>query len=71
MSNYILLRMNHPLLIIRSEMRQEYISALRMIRSEATDEHLVLFFFKTAMQRMEDELRQKDANTRQFTSFLF
>lgn len=71
MSNYILLRMNHPLLIIRSEMRREYISALRMIRSEATDEHLVLFFFKTAMQRMEDELRQKDANTQRFTSFLF
>ena len=47
-SNYILLRMGHPLLIIPSENRKEYIAALRMIRTEATDEHLIRFFFKMA-----------------------
>lgn len=71
LSNYILLRLGHPLLIIPSEARQEYISALRMIRTEATDEHLILFFFKMAMQRMENELKQKAANTKRFTTFVF
>ena len=70
-SNYILLRSGHPLLIIPSEARQEYISALRMIQTEATDEHLVHFFFKMAMRRMEDELKQKAANTKRFMTFVF
>ena len=70
-SNYILLRQGHPLLVIPSDHRQEYISALRMIRTEATDEHLIWFFFKMAMRRMEDELKQKQENTKRFVSFLF
>ena len=70
-SNYILLRSGHPLLIIPSEARQEYISALRMIRTEVPDEHLVRFFFKMAMRRMEDELKQKAANTKRFMTFVF
>lgn len=70
-SNYILLRSGHPLLIIPTEARQEYISALRMIRTEATDEHLVRFFFKMAMRRMEDELKQKAVNTKRFMTFVF
>lgn len=70
-SNYILLRMGHPLLIIPSESRQEYIAALRMIRTEATDEHLVRFFFKMAVQRMQEEMKQKEANTKRFSTFVF
>ena len=70
-SNYILLRLGHPLLIIPSEARQEYISVLRLIRTEATDEHLIRFFFKIATQRMEEELKQKKENTKRFMSFLF
>lgn len=70
-SNYILLRMGHPLLIIPSEARQEYIVALRMIRTEATDEHLVRFFFKMAVKRMQEEMKQKEANTKRFSTFLF
>ena len=70
-SNYILLRLGHPLLIIPSEAIQEYISALRLIRTEATDEHLIRFFFKMATQRMEEELKQKKENTKRFMSFLF
>lgn len=71
LSNYILLRMHHPLLIIPATSRQEYIAALRMIRTEATDEHLVRFFFKEAMRRMTDELAQKESNTQRFKMFLF
>lgn len=70
-SNYILLRLGHPLLIIPSECRGEYISALRMIRTEATDEYLIRFFFKMAMQRMEEEIKQKETNTKRFRTFLF
>ena len=63
LSNYILLRAGHPILIIRLEDRAEYISALKTIRSEGTDEHLVAFFFKTAIDRMKSELAQKRKNT--------
>ena len=70
-SNYILLRMGHPLVVIPSSCRQEYISALRMIRTEATDEHLIRFFFKMAMQRMAGEMEQKENNTQRFRMFMF
>lgn len=70
-SNYILLRLGHPLLVIPSDCRNEYISALRMIRTEATDEHLIRFFFKMATARMEQEIKQKEAYTKRFTTFLF
>ena len=62
-SNFILLRAGHPLLIIKLEDRSEYISALKQIRTEGTDEHLVAFFFKTAINRMKSELAQKRKNT--------
>ena len=70
-SNYILLRLGHPLLVIPSGCRNEYFSALRMIRTEATDEHLIHFFFKMATDRMEQEIKQKEANTNRFRAFLF
>lgn len=70
-SNYILLRLGHPLLVISSGCRNEYFSALRMIRTEATDEHLIHFFFKMATDRMEQEIKQKEANTNRFRAFLF
>ena len=70
-SNYILLRLGHPLLVIPSDCRNEYFSALRMIRTEATDEHLSHFFFKMATDRMEQEIKQKEANTNRFRAFLF
>ena len=63
LSNFILLKAGHPLLIIKLEDRSEYISALKQIRTEGTDEHLVAFFFKTAINRMKSELAQKRKNT--------
>ena len=64
LSNFILMRAGHPLLIIDVKDRPAYISALRQIRSEGTDEHLIAFFFQAAISRMEDELTQKQRNTR-------
>ena len=63
LSNFILLKASHPLLIIKLEDRSEYISALKQIRTEGTDEHLVAFFFKTAINRMKSEMAQKRKNT--------
>ena len=63
LSNFLLLRACHPLLIIRLEDRADYISALRQIRTEGTDEYLIAFFFRTAIQRMKNELSQKRRNS--------
>ncbi len=69
MSNFILLRADHPLLIIELADRNEYIAALRQIRTEGTDEHLVTFFFNVAMRRMRGELSQKEHNSRPMLFF--
>ena len=63
LSNFILLRADHPLLIIKLEDRSAYISALKQIRTDGTDEHLISFFFKTAVSRMKSELSQKRKNS--------
>ena len=63
MSNYILMRKGHPQLTIFLEERQQYITALKMIREEGTDEHLTSFFFATAIRHMQDELKQKVQNS--------
>ena len=63
LSNFILLKAGHPLLIIKLEDRSEYVSALKQIRTEGTDEHLVAFFIKTAINRMKSEMAQKRKNT--------
>ena len=69
LSNFILLRHNCPELIIQKEDRQEYITALRTIRTEGTDEHLVAFFFKAATKQMEFSLEQKMHNSRKMFFF--
>lgn len=63
LSNFILLRAGHPLLIIQLEDRSEYISALKQIRTEGSDEFLIAFFLKTSINRMKSELAQKIKNS--------
>lgn len=63
LSNFILLRANHPLLIIKLEDRSAYISALKQIRTDGTDEFLISFFIRTAISRMKSELSQKSKNS--------
>lgn len=58
-SNFILLHFGLPELIIHKEDRQEYIGALRHIRTENTDEYLIAFFFEKAIDQMQDDLTQK------------
>lgn len=69
-SNFILHKMGHPIVIITQESKAEYINALRMIRTERTDEHLVSFFFQTAIRRMKQEMEEKKSQSRRMT-FLF
>ncbi len=63
LSNFILLRAGHPMLIIDIKDRAAYISALKQIRIENKDEHLIAFFFQTAVKRMKKELAQKQKNS--------
>jgi Fic family protein len=59
LSNYILLHHGFPELIIHKEDRHKYISALKTIRTEGTDEYLIHFFFSAAMKQLQSELDQK------------
>lgn len=63
LSNWILLRAGHPLLIFDMKDRADYIEALRQIRREGTDEFLVTLFFRAATERMKNEMSQKRNNT--------
>ena len=63
MSNFILMKAQHPLVIIPIEKRNEYISALKAIRQEGTDEFLIAFFFHTAMERMKEERSQNSISS--------
>lgn len=65
-TNFILLKKEQPILIIPREKREEYISALKFIRKEATDEYLIDFFFKTAINRMQSEIQDKNNMTHNF-----
>lgn len=58
-SNFILHKTGHPIVIITNEKKDEYINALRYIRTEHTDEHLISFFFQTAIERMQREINEK------------
>lgn len=63
-SNYILMRKGHPQLVIRLEERQKYISALKLIRKEGTDEFLTHFFFDCAIAHMQEDINQKKSNSK-------
>lgn len=58
-SNFILVKLGHPILIIDRADREEYIGALRLCRDERNTAPMVEFFFKTAIKRMEKELTLK------------
>ena len=64
LSNWILAKFGYPLMIIHREEREEYISALRSIRKEGTDEHLLSFFLKTATRNLESAIQQKKKNSK-------
>ena len=66
MSNFILLKKGQPLLIIPNSQREEYLTALKYIKKERTDEFLIDFFFRVAINRMEQEINEKKNLTGNF-----
>jgi len=72
-SNYILLRMGHPMIVIEAKDRAEYIGCLNAIRKERTDEYLIRFFFQQAINRMQLEMEEHKTAThnQKLKSFLF
>lgn len=71
LTNFILLKRELPILIIPREQREEYISALKYIKKEHSDEFLVQFFFQTAIRRMNDEIQEKSNLTENTANFDF
>lgn len=72
LSNFILLKLGHPMLIIESSDKSEYINALRVCKDTHNTAAIVDFFFKTAIKRMEKELAQKrqmNAEETDYTTF--
>ena len=70
LSNKILLQSGHPIVIIPREAKEEYIRALKLFHSDSI-EFLVTFFYKTAIRRMQNELKQKRSNSSGTMNFLF
>lgn len=62
--NKILLRHNLPILIIPQEKREEYIECMKLFRTDALP--LIDFFFRTAMDRMSNEIEAKKNATENF-----
>ena len=56
-SNYILARLQHPLIIIPKENKEEYINALKAGQKHKNTEVITSFFYKTGIARMENELK--------------
>ena len=65
LANKLLLQADQPILIIPLEARDEYINCLKLFRTD-TQEHLIQFFYKTAVQRMQAEMEQKKNMTANF-----
>lgn len=65
------IRAGYPMFVVKSDQKDAYLTALRMIRKEGTDEHLIHFFFGSAISGMKEVLEQKSSNSIRFSSFLF
>lgn len=67
MSNYILAKKEHPLIVITKDKKEAYIEALKLTQKHNDMDIISAFFFKTAMARMQNELKQMDENIIQTT----
>ena len=59
LSNFILVKLGHPMIIIDRADREKYIAALQICRDEHNAAAMVEFFFSTALKRMEYEIALK------------
>lgn len=72
-SNYILQKMGQQMIVIDSKDKPEYLDCLNAIRKENTDEYLIRFFFKTAINKMLQDVKDhKSASIKQMMmNFVF
>ncbi|MDV3508233.1 restriction endonuclease subunit S [Elizabethkingia anophelis] len=66
LSNFILAKKQHPLVIIRSEEKEKYIEALKASKRHRDTAPIETFFFETAIYRMTHEIAQKKNLTQNF-----
>ncbi|WP_034672147.1 Fic family protein [Epilithonimonas caeni] len=66
LSNFILAKSGHPLVIINQEKKNNYIEALKASEKHRDSTPIVNFFIETSMQRMRSEIAQKKNLTENF-----
>lgn len=66
LSNFILAKQKHPLVIINQSKKNEYIEALKASEKHRDLTPIVNFFFDTSMERMKSEIVQKKNLTENF-----
>ena len=65
LSNFILVKLEQPMILIESTEREKYIAALKACRNERNTAPMVDFFFNTAIKRMETEITLKKEMTKE------
>lgn len=66
LSNFILARQGHPLVIIEQENKNAYIDALKASHKHRDNSPIVSYFFETSIKRMSQEIEQKKNLTENF-----
>ena len=64
LSNFILVKMDQPMILIEKQDREKYIGALKACRDEHNLAPIVDFYFKTAIKKMETEITLKKEMTK-------
>ena len=65
-ANFILAKLNHPIIIIEREKKSEYLQVLKAYKKENSTEFIEDFFFHSAISRMETEMEEKKNLTKNF-----
>ena len=65
-SNFILSKMDNPMVIITRERKEDYLAALKAFKTERCDQFIIDFFFDTAIERMKNEIKEKKNLTQNF-----
>ncbi|MFT4094394.1 MAG: Fic family protein [Niabella sp.] len=63
LSNFILSKFHHPIVIVQAEQKQDYVDALKMSHKHNDLDIITGFFARTSINRMNDELAQIKMNT--------
>ena len=64
LSNFILVKMDQPMILIEKQDREKYIGALKACRDEHNLAPIVDFYFKTAIKKLETEITLKKEMTK-------